>query len=89
LFGSYANGKPTQKSDIDLLIDFNDPTITLFELFRIKRAFEKTLGTKVDLVETPLPQKTFITIDKVVPLLWIRNDIPDLKTKIEKLLGRA
>jgi len=68
LFGSYANGTQTRKSDIDLLVDFDNPTMSLFGVFRIQRAFEEALGKKVDLVESPIPKSSFIIIDKVVPL---------------------
>jgi len=68
LFGSYASGKQTAKSDIDLLVDFNDPNMTLFKIFRIQRELEKQIGKHVDLVEMPLPKDTFLKIEKVVPI---------------------
>jgi len=57
-----------KKSDIDLLVDFNDPKMSLFQIFRIQRELEKALGKKVDLVEFPIPEKSFLVINKVVPL---------------------
>jgi predicted nucleotidyltransferase len=68
LFGSYATGKQTKKSDIDLLVDFNDPSMTLFKMFRFRRELEKQIGKKVDLVETPISKDSFLKIDKVVPI---------------------
>ena len=68
LFGSYATGEKNKKSDVDLLIDFDDPSMSLFKLFRVQREFEKVLGKKVDLVEMPIPKHSFLVIDKVVPL---------------------
>ena len=68
LFGSYATGKPTNRSDIDLLVDFNNQNMSLFELFRVQRALEKQIGKHVDLVETPIQKNSFLKIDKVVPI---------------------
>jgi len=49
LFGSYSYGRPRQKSDVDLLIDFYQP-IDFFELADVKENLEKNLGLSVDLV---------------------------------------
>ena len=32
LFGSYANGSATEKSDLDLLVEFEQPAVSLFQL---------------------------------------------------------
>jgi len=51
LFGSYVHGKQTEKSDIDVLVDFLPGSrITLFTLASIKNALEKELGSEVDLI---------------------------------------
>ena len=49
LFGSTARGEETINSDVDLLVDFNQPK-TLFDLARIKIQLQDLLGKKVDLV---------------------------------------
>ncbi len=49
LFGSVARGEDRPGSDIDLLVEFNQPT-SLFELFAIRRRLEEILGRRVDLV---------------------------------------
>ena len=68
LFGSYATGNVTKESDIDLLVDFDDESLSLFDIFRVKREFEDALGKKIDLVETPIPKESFLVINKVVPM---------------------
>ena len=68
LFGSYATGKKTKKSDVDLLVEFGDPSMTLFKLFRIQRELEELLGKKVDLIEMPISEESFLTVDKVVSI---------------------
>ena len=58
IFGSFARGQQTKKSDIDLLIQFKGQK-TLFDLAQLKIDLEKTAGRKVDL----------ITYDAINPLL--------------------
>ena len=52
LFGSFARGEETAKSDVDLLVMFDHSTpIGLFAYARMHRELEERLGRKVDLVE--------------------------------------
>jgi len=52
VFGSYARGEETQKSDVDILVRFEkDAQITLIDYARIMLNLEKLLHKKVDLVE--------------------------------------
>ena len=48
IFGSYARGKYTRKSDIDILIE--PPKGMGLEFIRLKRDLEQSLHKKVDLV---------------------------------------
>lgn len=47
-FGSYASGKQTEKSDLDLLVEFSAPVG--WEFFTLEKFLEKEFGLKVDLV---------------------------------------
>lgn len=49
LFGSYARGEATEKSDIDLVINFSE-SITLFTYAEIIEELETLFGKKVDVV---------------------------------------
>ncbi len=49
IFGSYARGEQSQKSDLDLLIAFSQP-YSLWELLDVKEFLSKKLRLKVDLV---------------------------------------
>ena len=49
LFGSYARGDFNEKSDIDILVDFND-RIDGFDYIRLAHEFEDTFNYKIDLV---------------------------------------
>jgi uncharacterized protein len=47
-FGSFANGKPTENSDVDILVEFSRPLGWKF--FDLSDLLEKELNRKVDLV---------------------------------------
>ena len=52
VFGSYARGEETRKSDIDVMVRFDkDAGISLFDYIRIMHRLEDLLHKKVDLVE--------------------------------------
>ena len=70
-FGSYADGKATEQSDLDLLVEFtNDDEISLLDVIRFKRNLEEELKIHVDVVGLPLPEaaKKRIKIKKTVPV---------------------
>jgi uncharacterized protein len=48
LFGSYARGVATKKSDVDLLVEFDRPVG--WEFLTLKIFLEDKLGVEVDLV---------------------------------------
>jgi predicted nucleotidyltransferase len=51
VFGSYARGEETKKSDLDILVRFNENAkISLFDYVRIMDKIEKILHKKIDLV---------------------------------------
>jgi predicted nucleotidyltransferase len=52
IFGSYARGEETRKSDIDILVrlDKNAP-ISLFDYIRIMQDLQDLLHKKVDLIQ--------------------------------------
>ena len=49
IFGSYARGEENEKSDLDILIDF-ETKVNLIELIGIKQEISELLGIKVDLI---------------------------------------
>lgn len=48
LFGSYVRGEQKRRSDIDFLVEFEEPTFDNF--MELLFSLEKLLGKKVDLV---------------------------------------
>ena len=49
LFGSAARGEQTEASDIDLLVEFDEP-IGFFDFMRLEASLADVLHAKVDLV---------------------------------------
>jgi uncharacterized protein len=51
VFGSYVRGNQHQGSDIDVLVEFDDRPLSLFDFIRLENELSDALGLKVDLVE--------------------------------------
>lgn len=68
LFGSYANGKNTPQSDVDLLVEFSQPSVSLLTISALKFRMEELLGTDVDIVHGPLPEDSMLEVDRRIPL---------------------
>ena len=51
VFGSYTRGDHTASSDVDLLVEFEGPGMTLFKFIDLEQALSQSLGLKVDLVQ--------------------------------------
>jgi hypothetical protein len=52
VFGSYVRGEVRKRSDLDVLVEFEDRNpLTLFGFVRLERQLSELLGVKVDLVE--------------------------------------
>lgn len=68
LFGSYADGSNTPDSDVDLLIEFFSPAVSLLTLAAVKNRIEDILQTEVDIIRAPLPENSLIEIGKAVQI---------------------
>ena len=49
VFGSYARGEATSESDLDIIVEFEDPK-SLLDLVGIEQELTDALGIKVDLL---------------------------------------
>ncbi|SHF07576.1 hypothetical protein SAMN05444392_10769 [Seinonella peptonophila] len=67
-FGSYVRGEQTEKSDIDLLVEFSKPIGLRF--VELKEHLERELGKNVDLVTTKAlkPQLREAILNEVIYL---------------------
>lgn len=68
LFGSYANGNHHADSDVDLLIEFATPSVSLLTLNSVKYRLEEILKTAVDVIHGPLPENCMLEIDRRISL---------------------
>ena len=65
-FGSYARGEQNEQSDLDLLVDFDKSSDSLWAAVELSESIGKALRTKVDVLKLPLPNDTRLLIEKVV-----------------------
>jgi len=49
VFGSFASGHESEKSDVDVLVEFDEP-VDIFTFMELKEYLESLLGREVDLV---------------------------------------
>lgn len=69
IFGSYAEGRATANSDLDLLVEFDTPAVSLVKLNALKYDLEDALGLPIDVIHAPLPEDSMIRPGKVVRVL--------------------
>ena len=69
IFGSYADGRATLQSDLELLVEFDKPAVSLIQLNALKYDLEDALGLPVDVIHAPLPAGSMIQPQKVVHVL--------------------
>lgn len=68
LFGSYADGTANDTSDVDLLVEFHTPNVSLFMLSDIKSVMEDELQRDVDIVHAPVLNESLLKVSKVIEL---------------------
>ena len=69
IFGSYAEGRATPESDLDLMVEFDTPSVSLIRLNSLKYELEDALGLPVDVIHAPLPENSMIKPERVVRVL--------------------
>ena len=65
-FGSYAEGRATENSDLDLFVEFTKPNVSLWTIAGLKYSLEDELQVLVDVIHAPLPEGAIIEIGKTV-----------------------
>ena len=68
-FGSYADGCATENSDLDLLVEFNVPAISILTIINLKHYLEDELSIPVDVIHAPIPKGAIIEIERTVAVL--------------------
>jgi uncharacterized protein len=69
VFGSVARGEQTDRSDIDLLVEFSKP-VGFITFMRLENFLSERLGKKVDLV-TPDALKPVIRNDVLTEVIYV------------------
>lgn len=68
LFGSYAEGTADETSDVDLLVEFDTPNVSLFTLSDIKSIMEGELQKEVDIIHAPVVNESLLELNKVIEI---------------------
>ena len=68
-FGSYADGEATEDSDLDLLVEFDKPSVSILTLISLKHFLEKELLKPVDVIHATIPTGSIIEIGKTVSVI--------------------
>ena len=68
-FGSYADDWAAEDSDLDLLVEFTEPTISVLTIIGLKHFLEYELIKSVDIVHVPMLEGAIIEIGKTVSIL--------------------
>ena len=68
-FGSYAEQRATEDSDLDLLVEFEQPSVSILTIISLKHFLEEQLSKPVDVIHAPLPDTAIIEIGKQVSVL--------------------
>ncbi len=71
IFGSFARGKTKKKSDVDLLVEFED-VIDLFDFVHLTDELQRILKVKVDL-STPDAIKPYVKPRILREVEWIEG----------------
>lgn len=69
IFGSYAENRATEASDLDLLVEFEQPVVSLITLNSLKYDLEDALSLPVDIIHAPLLKNSMIQPQKLVRVL--------------------
>lgn len=67
LFGSQTNGTATEQSDIDLIMEFDQP-VTLITIASVKQFLEDLLDKSVDIIHGPIRPTDLISVDKEIEI---------------------
>jgi len=68
LFGSYADGNASPKSDVDVMVEFAERPVTLLDYCGFQEELSELLNVNIDIIKAPLSDvaKKELFIGKVV-----------------------
>ena len=68
LFGSYATNEQNEDSDVDFLVEFTSPSISLFTIAALKYDLQDMLNIPVDVIHSPIGAESIIMPKKEVDI---------------------
>ena len=68
LFGSRARGNFREDSDVDLIVEFETKSVSLFTLAGLMNDLEEIFGVKVDVIHGPISEDSMLIIDKEIEI---------------------
>ena len=68
MFGSYAEGTAKEDSDVDVLVEFFTPYISLLVIYNLKDELSAKLHREVDIIHAPVDDNSLIKINKVIDI---------------------
>jgi len=68
-FGSYADGYASYDSDLDVLVEFHEPAVSILTIIGLKQFLEEELAKPVDVIHAPILPDAIIEIGRTVNIL--------------------
>ena len=65
-FGSYADGRATEESDLDLLVEFVERDVSVLEIIGLKQSLEEMFKIPVEVIHAPIPADSFLKVGNTV-----------------------
>jgi predicted nucleotidyltransferase len=68
-FGSYAENRANENSDLDLLVTFTESAVSILTIIKLKQFLEERLAKSVDVIHAPIPSTALFEVEKQVEIL--------------------
>ena len=68
LFGSRATKNFRENSDVDLIVEFETSSVSLFKLAGLMNELEEKFGVSVDIIHGPLTKDSMLEIEKEIEI---------------------
>ena len=68
LFGSRATKNFRENSDVDLIVEFETDSVSLFKLAGLMNELEEKFGVSVDIIHGPLTKDSMLDIEKEIEI---------------------
>ena len=68
LFGSRSTKNFRENSDVDLIVEFETNSVSLFKLAGLMNELEEKFGVSVDIIHGPLTKDSMLDIEKEIEI---------------------